>query len=252
MKEKKEHKSHEELPVNLPAVVAPPISGAVALNIDQRGFEDPVDQSDLIIPRAQLLQPTAEGLRQLNKDYGLQAGQVINNLTKEVLPAEFVPIFYFKEYLRFNARKKEDEGFMPDLPPGKLIWRTRDANDPRVIKECAFGPNGETPLALTSLNFFSLFDSQSMPVIVSFTKTSYKAGKNLLSLAKLRGGAMFSRRYRLTVEDGNSEKGSYFTLKVQPYGDCSPEMFRVAESYFNQFAMKRDTIRTHVEEDTHL
>jgi len=249
---KTKHKSHEELPVNLPAVVAPPITGAVALNIDQRGFEEPVDQSDLIIPRAQLLQPTAEGLRQLNKDYGLQAGQVINNLTKEVLPAEFVPVFYYKEYLRFNARKKDDPGFNPDLPPGKLMWRTRDANDPRVVAECPFGPNGEVPLALTSLNFFSIFTGMSLPVIVSFAKTSYKAGKNLLSLAKLRSGAMFSRRYKLMVEEGNSEKGEYFVLKVQPFGDCSPDLFTIAESYFNQFAMKREILRTHIEGDDTL
>ena len=252
MAKTKEHKSHEELPVNLPAVASAPITGAVALNVDQRGFEEPVDQSDLIIPRAQLLQPTAEGLHQLTKDYGLQAGQVINNLTKEVLPAEFVPIFYFKEYLRFNARKKTDPGFVPELPAGKLIWRTRDANDKRVVDECSFGPNGETPLAITTLNFFSLFDGQSMPVIVSFAKTSYKAGKNLLSLAKLRGGAMFSRRYKLMIDAGDKSKGEYFVMKVQPYGDCGPDMFKVAESYFNSFAMKRETIKTHIDGEDHL
>ena len=223
-------------------------SSLPALNADQRGFEEAVDQSDLIIPRAKVLQPLSEDLSEAGTE--LRAGQIINSLTKEVLPPKFSAIFYFKEYIRFNARSNKDAGFDPEYAPGALMWRTRDSNDSRVKSQCEFGPNGEHPLALTTLNFFCLFEGQSMPAILSFAKTSYKAGKNLLSLAKLRGGAMFIRKYKLTPVLVKNDKGTYYILKVDPAGDCTAEEFSVNESYFNNFAMKRESIKTHIEEAT--
>jgi hypothetical protein len=216
---------------------------------NSRGFEEPIDLEDLIIPRAKLLQPTSDELKDPTTE--LRQGQIINSLTKEILPACFVPVFYFKEYLRFNGRKKEDPGYDDNFAPGALMWRTRDAADERVA-QCEFGPNGEVPLAITTLNFFSVFDGLSMPIIVSFGKTSYKAGKNLLSLAKLRGGDMFSRRYKISVLPGKNEKGSYFVFKINPNGDCDPELFKTVENYFIQYAMKRDTLKTHVEDELGL
>lgn len=241
------HKDEEGFaPIPEKSVATRQSCGALAM-ASGRGFEEPVDQTDLIIPRAQLLQPTAEGLRQLTKEHGVNAGDVINNLTKDKLPEVFVPIFYYKEYLRFNGRKKEDAGFDPSFPPGALMWRTRDANDPRVAEQCGFGENGEIPLALTTLNFFCLFEGESMPCVLSFAKTSYKAGKNLLSLAKLRGGDMFSRKYRLTTVETVNDQGTFFVMKVNPAGDCDQEMYATAEGLFNSFATKKDAIKDHVE-----
>lgn len=227
--------------------VATRAEGAMATTAgDNRGMED-VERADLIIPRAHLLQPTAEGLRQLTKDYGVQAGDVVNSLTNEKLGDTFVPIFYYKEFLRFNPRKKEDVGFLPEFAPGKLIWKTGDANDPRVLEQCGWGPNGEKPVALTTLNFFCMFLGCPMPVVLSFSKTSYGAGKNLLSLAKLRGGAMFSRKYKLTTKELTNDQGTYFLMITNPAGDCDAETFKQGEAYFQQFGMKRQDIKTHVE-----
>lgn len=228
------------------AITAQPAASLLpAISKDSRGFEEEVDQSDLIIPRAKLVQPTSEELT--DPTFQLRGGAIINSLTKESLSNTFVPVFYYKEYLRFNGRNDSQPGWVEGVTPGALIWRTRDAADPRV-KECDFGPNGETPLAITTLNFFSLFEDSPMPVILSFGKTSYKAGKNLLSLAKLRGGAMFSRRYKLSVIPMKNDKGNYFVLKVDPFGDCDQQMFANAESYFNQFAVNRASLKTHVED----
>jgi hypothetical protein len=216
-----------------------------ALNSDRRGFEEEVDQSDLIIPRVKIMQPTCEELKEPGTE--LRLGQIINSLTKEPLSQFFVPIFYGKEYLRFNPRKKDAPGFMQEFKPGALIWKTKDKNDPRVIAECQFGPNGEPPLAIEQLSFFSLFEGSPIPVILSFGKTSYKAGKNLLSLAKLRGGAMFSRKYRLQTILVKKDEGDYYVLKVDPCGDVDAETFKTAESYFNQFGVNRASFKTHEE-----
>jgi len=221
--------------------------GAMMLNSDTRGFEEPIEQGDLVIPRAKLVQPTsAEATDPMSK---LRGGAIINSLTKEILRPTFVPLFYFKEYLRFNARKPDQPGWDASFAPGKLMWRTRDGRDPRVIEQCSFGPGGEIPIAITTLNFFSLFTDSPMPLILSFGKTSYGAGKSLLSLAKFRGGAMFSRQYKLSIIPTKNDKGEFFVLKVDPAGDCNPEMFAAAESYFAQFGMKRDTLKTHIDEE---
>lgn len=207
-----------------------------------RGLEE-VGSEDLIIPRVKLLQPLSPELKD-HKD--LRAGMIINSLTHTELPALFTPIFYWKEWLRFNPRDNKSADFDSNFEPGALMWRTRDANDPRV-KEAEFGPNGEPPKALTTLNFFSVFDGDAMPVILSFSKTSYKAGKNLLSLAKLRGGDMFSRRYKLGVKEESNAKGDYYVLVVNPAGDCDAATFKTGEDYFNRFGVKKQALNTHVD-----
>lgn len=212
---------------------------------DNRGFEEPIDQGDLMIPRAKLLQPMSEELK--DPTTTLRQGQIINSLTKEVLPAIFTPIFHYKEYMRFNPRKKEDPGWDEKFAPGALIWKTRDANDPRT-KECEFGPDGESPIAITTLNFFCTFEGQPMPIILSFSKSSYKTGRLLLSLTKFRGGAMFRGKYALTVTPGKSDKGNYFVLNVAAKGDCNPDEFKMAESYHTMYGSKRDSIETHIED----
>lgn len=212
---------------------------------DNRGMED-IDVADLVIPRAKLLQPLSPELRD---DKHLRPGMIINSLTKEELPADIIPVFYFKSFARFNARDRKLPGYVEGVDPGALIWQTRDASDPRVIKECSFGLNGETPIALTTLNFFCItLPDSGIPVVVSFSKTSYKAGRNFLSLCKLRGGAMFSRRYRLTAKEESNDKGNYFTLVVNPAESCDADQLAAGERYFNQFATKRDAVKPHIED----
>jgi hypothetical protein len=215
---------------------------------EQRGFESGVDQQDLIIPRAKLIQALSpemqEGLP------GIKIGSIINSLTKETLPEEFIPIFSFKNYIRFNPRSKDDPNFDSDFEPGAIIWRSADPNDPQVQAQTKFGPNGEKPVATTFLNFFSYFPGVPMPVIVSFAKTSYRTGKQLLSLGKFRGGDMFSRKYRLTSQMESNDIGTYAVLRVAPVGDAAPEDFAVCERLWKDFAAKAKDIQVHVEDTT--
>jgi len=198
----------------------------------RRGFEDPIDQSDLIIPRAKLLQALSPEVAEGDK----KAGQLINNITSELLPDKFVPIFVYLEWFRFNARDKGAPGYDSNFDLGALIWRTRDHNDPRT-KEAEFGPNGEKPIANRVLQFFSVFENQDMPVVIGFSSTSYKAGKKLLSLCKFTGGDMFSKKYSLTSKHVKNDKGSYYVLEVAPAGLASEEEFKKAEIFWDSFLL---------------
>jgi len=85
----------------------------------QRGFEEGIEQEDLIIPRAKLIQALSP---ELSEDLeGIKIGSIINSLTKEALPQKFIPVFVFKNFIRFNPRSKDDPNFSSNFEPGAVI-----------------------------------------------------------------------------------------------------------------------------------
>lgn len=183
----------------------------------RRGFEEPSQREDLIIPRVKLLQALSPEVVDAPREFF--PGELINSLTKEKLnqdqkPLRFIPVFKFTNWIRFNPRDDEKPGFDPVYAPGALVWSSKDPFDPRVIKEGSFGPNGELPLATKFLNFFAwLPDHPQMPVVLSFSKTSYRAGRQLLSLCQFgKTPDMFGTEYFLGVRQEKNEMGAYFVL----------------------------------------
>jgi len=214
-----------------------------------RGFEEPTKKEDFIIPRASLLQSKSPEVEEsIEKGDGkYKPGMVINSLSKEVLPGEFVPVFKFTNWIRFNPRKKEDPNFDPAFDAGEIIWRSTDPNDPRVIEESQFGPNGEKPKATKFMNFFCIFPEHQGPVIVSFSKTSFKAGKKLISLALRAGGDMFSQKYRLGTKKEEKDSNTYFVLTVEPAGQPDEQSYKIAEILYEHFATKAKDLKVHEE-----
>ena len=218
-----------------------------ALVVPGRGFEGmKIDRSDLIIPRAKLLQPLSPEIVESKVD-GAKSGQIRNSLTLDLLPSRFVPIFCFKSWFRFNPRNRSDAGFDPAYEAGAMIWRSTDPDDPKVQEETKFGPNGEKPLALTCLNFFSLFPGVQMPLVVSFAKTSYKAGKQLLSLARFCGGDMWSRAYQLGSALQTNDKGTYHIFTVTTLGHAEASEQAQAEAWWRTFSDKAQELKVHEE-----
>jgi len=211
----------------------------------KRGFEAGVDQGDLIIPRAKLIQALSPEMQEGTD--GIKVGSIINSLTKRVLPEEFIPVFSFKNFIRFNPRSKDDPNFNTAHDPGAVMWKTSDPHDPLVIEQTRFGDNGEKPLATTFLSFFSYFPGVPMPVIVSFSKTSYRTGKQLLSLCRFSGGDMFSRRYRLTSQMETNDIATYAVLRVSPLGEAEGRDLALCESLWNDYSGKTQNIQVHEE-----
>lgn len=199
-----------------------------------RGFDDPNDKDDLIIPRAKLLQAQSPEVIEKNMDQGL----IINSITKDVLPEIFIPIFRFVNWIRFNPRNKKEAGYDSNFEPGAVIWRSDDPTDPKVLEEGQFGKNGERPLATKFLNFLSYFPGHPMPVVISFCNTSMKAGKQFYSMAKYAGGDMFSRQYKLNSKQSKNDLGTFFVLTVDPAGMTEDKDYKVAESWYNSLSMK--------------
>ena len=216
----------------------------------RRGFEEGTIKEDLIIPRAKLLQALSPEVLEETKTLegkDLKQGMIINSITKAILPVEFIPVFKFSNWVRFNPRNTQDPRYLKDYDPGAVIWRSSDPLDPKVVEEAKFGPNGERPAATKFLNFFAYFPGSEMPVIVSFSNTSYKAGKQLLSLCQFTQGDMFSRKYKLGSKQAKNDIGTYFVLTVEPAGMASETDFKIAEGLWNTFATKVKDIQVDAE-----
>ena len=203
-----------------------------------RGHEEPSDIEDLEIPRASLVQFTSEAAQAENKEERIDPGTVINSITKEPLDNIFVPIFKFTNFIQWNPRKKDDLNFDPAFDPGALVFQTTDNRDPRVVDGTKFGPNQEPPKVTKYMNFLCYFVGHRYPLVLSFAKTSFSAGKRLNSLTQFSGGDMFENKYKLTTSLKESDGTKFFVLEVSPAGKVTPEEFKVAENWYEEFRGK--------------
>jgi len=224
---------------------------AIGRPAPRRGFEEPTEQEDLILPRVLMIQYTPPKTVEIDPKIHVP-GSLINSLTKEILPLDeaggvvFVPILKKKNWVRFNPSKKDDKNFDPAFEPGAVIWRSDNPLDPRVKAGSEFGPNGEPPAVTAFLNFLAYIPGYKMPIIVSFSKTSYRAGKELLSLTQFSDGDMFAWKYRLKAKAEKNDLGQFFVLKVEKIGANEGDEFKKCESLWNDFHARE--FKTHGEE----
>lgn len=191
-----------------------------------RGIDDNITQEDLILPRLEMTQ----ALSPIVVEGNAKPGALLNSVDKSDLGEEviIIPVILRKNYIRWIPR---DEG-------GGMLWKSDDPNDARVIEETKFGPDGQKPLATAYLNFLCMIEGQAMPIIVSFSNTSYTAGRKLLTMAKMNGGDLFSRTYKLTSKTRTNRKGTFFVLEVEEGTLSKKEDFANAEKLYNSFAKK--------------
>lgn len=201
-------------------------------NAPRQGFEVPCQREDLVVPRAKLFQ----GLPTEYEEYpDAKPGQILNNITKEVLPSVFVPLLRHIEWIRFNPRDAKDPNFDVAFGAGEVIWRSTDPNDPRVVEEAKWGPNGEKPKALKFLSFLSYMPGASMPIVISFFKTSYNAGKAVNSVLEYSKGAMYEHSFRLTSKMTKSDQYSYYILQATYAGKTAPEDLERCKELYSTF-----------------
>jgi len=191
-----------------------------------RGIDDTVTQDDLILPRLELTQALSPSV----VNGGATPGALLNSVDKTELGEEVLvtPVILRKNYIRWVPRS---EG-------GGMLWKSDDPKDPRVIEETKFGPNGEKPLATAYLNFLCLVEGEAIPMVVSFSNTSYTAGRRLLTMAKMNGGDLFSRAYKVSAKKRTNSKGTFFVLEVAEGGLATKETYAKAEELYNSFATK--------------
>lgn len=211
------------------------------------GFEEGINPNEITIPRATLLQGLSPDVNKDPKKF--YAGLLINSITKETLTPNFVPIIKWTNWVRFNPRNNQDPNFLKDFKPGELIWSSTDPEDPRVKEETKFGPNGEPPAATTFMNFLCYFEGFTLPLVLSFSRTGYKAGKNFFTMAMGFGGALYSRKYQLKSVSDTNDKGTYYVPEVTPIGPCSADEVEIGKVLYDTFGPSIKAMKVHEDEN---
>jgi len=218
-----------------------------AQNTKPRGLENSTDRSDLIIPRAKKIEAMSPEMSdpELLKA-GIHPGVIINSITKEILPEKFIPISYFKQWIRFNANKEGDRGWVSGYGPRDIVYNTQDKNDIRLSTDAVW--DGDLPpVTTTFLCFLVLFEGQDIPVVLSFGGTNFKTGKTLLSLATFKGGDLFSNKYKLTTKKKTNEMGSWYVFDVAYAGKAEGDEYQKAEMLYTSF--KPEAAKIHEEQE---
>ena len=209
-----------------------------------RGFEQGIDESDLVMPRTRLLQALSPEIKE--KVDGYEIGDIINSLTGEKLPSEFIPIFMFKTYIKFNPEDRKHPDFNSNFEPRKVIWKFNniaELNEEQL--EDLKWINNEKPKALSIINFFSYFpDAPEMPVVISFAVTSYPAGKKLITLCRAYGGHVYSHKYKLSAMDETKDSHKFKILKVAKVGKPTPEEYNICNQLWETYSPKTHELQT--------
>ena len=189
-------------------------------------YDGNIGNEDLILPRVELLQalsPTVVSGQ-------ASAGEIVNNITKEVIGPEviLVPVYLTKNWIRW---RKREEG-------GGMVWRSNDPTDERVIEESKWGADGSKPLATAYLNFLCFVEGGDMPIIVSFANTNYKTGRKWLTLTKMSMGQIYDSQYKLTAHSQTNNKGTFYIFDVTRVGPATSEQKEKAASLGAMFAGK--------------
>lgn len=150
------------------------------------------------------------------------SGKIINSLTEQELPKEFIPLKIWQRWVKFEDMK--------------LIWSITDRNDPRT-KEAEWGPDGQKPTADKTIQVLCLFKGEDIPVIITFKRTSYRAGQAFLTMATTGVvKAIFEKKFELsTIQLENKKKQKYYVYKVNSLDKTSEKERETAALLYQMF-----------------
>lgn len=190
------------------------------------------DAEDTLIPRIHIYQ----GLPAERDQYGdHKPGTLVNTVTfEEVQVAGFIPIFGWKEWIKFRE------------PRGSGIdYRTRNKAEVPPEDLEFDRVNGKGPKCTVFINFCVLPEGTQEPLVLSFKSTSIAAGRTLNTLEKMRGGKG-PGLYAIELQKRQNSKGSWLSPRIRPLGAPKPEDLELAEALAN--SLSPETVKTNIED----
>lgn len=206
------------------------------------GFDDD-DAEDIIIPRVKVIQT----LSPERKDKIAEEGDIINSLTKEKLNGKvFIPVFKFNNNVWWRPRS-EGGGILCIARDGKNGVQSDDTHlQCAICKKCEFDNSKQgrdaVPVCVKYINFFGFFEGERMPIILSFSKTSYNEGKKLYSLAKVTMQNMWNFGYKLTEKLMAKGGNEWFNPVMVANGPTSEEDRAFAHDLYKMYRNNMQTL----------
>lgn len=217
------------------------------------GHEIRPDMDDEIeMPRALLVQATSAQAMAERPEDRVAVGLIINNITNKQLSKNFIPIMRLPStYTRWNPRKKDDPHFDSAYDPGQMIFTTTNKYDERIGRDgLSFGPKGESPRVTHYINFLAYFIGENSPVLLSFAKTSYKAGQRLNTSLISAGGNMFDWQFILRSAQREQAGTKFFALEIVGDGKPSEKEHLKAKSFYDIYKHKTIVVNPLDDQDT--
>lgn len=193
----------------------------MAVNKMPEGLEE-MDASDIVIPRAKLLQGSSDQIKNPDAFPNLKVGMVVNSVDFSPLETSedndkvypFIPVKMFKSWCKF----KEDM---------TLDVKTYDKNHPLAL--------GEDAWEYKQLNFLGFQPKNKKPIIFTFWKTSYKAGQDIVNIAQMRQKPLFSNLFYISTKTESKDKQDYKVFTVTFKGETDKEIQAIGSAMYEQF-----------------
>lgn len=199
------------------------------------GFEDE-DAGDVIIPRVKVIQT----LSPERKEKVAEEGDIINSLTKENLNGKvFIPVFKFNNNVWWKDRS-EGGGIQCMSRDGKMGVTSDDQTMfCSTCRKCEFDNTKKgkeaLPICTKYINFFGFFAGERMPIILSFSKTSFNEGKKLYSLAKVTMQNMWNYGYSLNAKLMAKGGNEWYVPVMAAAGPTGEDDRAFAHGLFNAY-----------------
>lgn len=233
------------------------------------GLED-MDMSSLSIPRIKLLQATSPEVQgDEYRDLNLRAGDLIDNLTKDKIGVEVVPVKVLPTSNVLFVPRNEDgvaalKARKPDITeddlntPGGMICSARDGitgdkyGNCNACGLCKFQGNSK-PVCNRSLNLLVLTDHG--PMVLPFRDTSMKHGNKLYSILRARasmGTPIQALKFKLNPIKKQSGSQQWYELDVLPIGKADEETYNSARQMYLAYKDKEIVTAEEVPEEKEI
>jgi hypothetical protein len=192
-----------------------------------------VDKRDILIPKLLVMQ----GLSDLVTEEKAQMGDIVDSVTGEVLgscrekdykPVPVIPIMTFKTWVVFKKSGNGQTEFKEIIP-----MTAGNENLPREDEEFVRD---------RCINFYVLNANRTdeLPYLLSFRRTSYRAGAKLATyftkceLAARRGRPVppAARIWNLGGSKQSNDKGTFYVFDVEQAGETPKEAIQTAFEWY--------------------
>lgn len=180
------------------------------------------------VTRINIAQPTTQAAAKPDSakqgDLFTQAGMVVER------PFSFIPLWFHEENVLFPEGAKVPECSAPDAKLGQPFGLCLQCPHLPFGKQNGGRGDQKQTDCQNQIVVAVLSSKLDAVYIITFAKTSRRAGNALISLAK-NDAFPWKKSYLLQTEKKVGDKGTYFMYKVEPTGkENSPDVIKVAEA----------------------